>query len=286
MNTDVPDGAEGSRQLAQPEKSSHTVLASLEGVNEAQWKYMPGRGISYEVRMKLPYLVVLALYLTGVIEGQRAPYDEGRWQLLKERGVDFAEGSPPSRVLLLRSRKTTGSGGGGQPMNDVEVLVLRGDTIIYGYTNQSPRPRDYFRDDYLEIRDVTGDGRPEILFHSGTEGASDASKVEHVLHYDVRTGFVTDIAPGEFYQSGTHGLRWLTSLGREFAVIATRHWKAATPLEDRCHYCPSPFQYDLLGWNQEKRAFTVDRRLRGKKAYEEASLAMDGDWEIIQRAAH
>jgi hypothetical protein len=105
--------------------------------------------------MKLPSLAVLALCLASVVEGQRAPYDEGRWQLLKERTVHFVEGSPPSRVLLLRSRKVTGSGGLLQPMKDVGVLVLRGDRIIYDYTKQSPTPRDYFRDDSFPASSVS-----------------------------------------------------------------------------------------------------------------------------------
>jgi hypothetical protein len=39
-------------------------------------------------------------------------------------------------------------------------------------------------DDYLEVTGVTGDGIPEVLFHSGFKGASDSVMIEHILLYD------------------------------------------------------------------------------------------------------
>lgn len=89
--------------------------------------------------MKLASVVVLSFCVSGVVQEQRGsasiPYDQEGWQLIKQRTVNFATGSTRSRVLLLRSRKVTGSGGLLQPMKDVEVLVLRGDRIIYDRAN-------------------------------------------------------------------------------------------------------------------------------------------------------
>jgi hypothetical protein len=243
--------------------------------------------------MKRAFWAVVALYLTvssAVVEAQRgaalgadqartgpSQYDQNRWRLIKQAAVSFVVDSVPSQVLLLKSRKPTGSGGLGQPMNDVELLILRPGGILYEHKAQ------FFMDEYVEIRDVTGDGNPEVLFHSGSEGASDSSTLEHILHYDKRTDSVTDVASPEFYKSGTHGLRWLTLEGQAFLVIANRNWTTTTPLEDRCHYCPSPFKHEIFRWNNEKRTFTVYHRLEGEKSYAEASEALDGDWEFIRR---
>ena len=204
-------------------------------------------------------------------------YDSNRWTLIKRSTVSFVADSVPWQVLLLKSRKPTGSDGLGQPMNDVRILLFHDGKIFYGRTLQ------FFMDDYLEIRDVTGEGGPEVLFHSGARGASDSSTLEHILRYDKGADSVADVAPQEFFDSGTHGLRWLNLGGRAFLVIANRNWKATTPLEYRCHYCPSPFKYDIYLWNDEKSAFTVYRRLQGKKSYDEAFEALNGDWEFIRR---
>jgi hypothetical protein len=151
------------------------------------------------------------------------------------------------------------------------------------------KPPDYngtrfYRDDYLEIRDVTNDGVPEVLFHSGFEGASDATTLEHILFYDKLGASFVDVAPASFYNSGTHGLRWLNLAGRTFIVIADRNWPATTPLDDQCHYCPSPFKYDASLWGIRKgwATFEIYRHFSGKKSYADAGEALSGDRALIQ----
>jgi hypothetical protein len=160
-------------------------------------------------------------------------------------------------------------------MNDVRLLIFHAGRILYDHTMQ------FFMDEYLEIRDVTGEGSPQVLFHSGSQGASDSSTLEHILRYDKRNDSVADVPPEEFFNSGTHGLRWLTVEGRAFLVIATR--SSTATLEELCHYCSSRFQYDIFRWNNEKSAFTAYRRLQGEKSYGQATEALSGDWEFIQR---
>jgi hypothetical protein len=69
-------------------------------------------------------------------------------------------------------------------------------------------------DDYLELRNLTQDRVPQVLFHSGYRGASDGETFEHILAYDKSKAAFADVAPELFYNSGTHGLRWLDLQGR------------------------------------------------------------------------
>jgi hypothetical protein len=204
-------------------------------------------------------------------------YDRNQWKLIKRTTVSFVADSVPSQVLLLTSQHPTGSSGLSEPMNDVRLLIFHAGRVFYDRTMQ------FFRDEYLEIRDVTDQGSPEVLFHSGSRGASDSSTQEHILRYDKRNDSVTDIAPREFVNSGEHGLRWLSLEGRAFMVIAERNWPRKASPEDRCHYCPGQFQYKIFRWNQDRSTFEVYRRMKGEKSYNEATEALDGDWPLIQR---
>ncbi len=174
-------------------------------------------------------------------------------------------------------------------MSDVELLIVQGGKIIYDYVKEGVKvpkdnipPLSFYMDAYLEIKDLTHDGIPEALFHSGFEGASSWVTLEHILLYDKAKSSFADVAPESFYNSGRHGLRWLGLAGRTFAVVANENWPPTVPLESRCHYCPSPFRYDVYQWSGRKAAFEIYRHLIGKKPYSEASQALDGDWALIQ----
>ena len=127
---------------------------------------------------------------------------------------------------------------------------------------------------------------PEVLFHSGFRGASDFETYEHILRHDKAKSSFADVAPESFYNSGRHELRWLRLAGRAVAVVADENWPPTVPLESRCHYCPSPFQYDDYQWSSRNAAFEVYRHLNGKKSYSEAHEALDGDWALIQAAVN
>jgi hypothetical protein len=262
---------------------------------------MPGLTLSERNRstinseMNRGFLAAFAVYLIvgcPIVQAQSGPtsvrtdrvrqsigYDQNQWTLIKQTTVRFAVDSTPSQILLMKSRKPTGSSGLGEPMNDVRLVIRHADRILYDHTMQ------FFVDEHLEIRDVIGDGSTQVLFHSGSRGASDSSTLEHVLRYDRRKDCAADVAPEEFFNSGTHGLRWLTLEGRAVLVIADRNWASTIPLEQRCHYCSSPFRYNIFRWNKDVGAFTVYMRLKGKKSYDEATEALNGDWEFIRRFA-
>lgn len=222
---------------------------------------------------------------TGALStGSIIQYDGRKWTLVKQVKLTLEPGATPSDVVLLKSLEPTDTGGVGQPLHDVDLLVLRKSTVVYDSMKQGVGPPDtrFYMDDNLEIRNVTNDTAPDVLFHSGYEGASDSAVFERVIRYDNSRDSFTDISPASFYNSGTHGLRWFSLKGQTVAVIADRNWSPRIPLEDRCHYCPSPFQYEAFRWSSEKGSFTAFRHLSGRKPYSEAGEALSGDWALLQ----
>jgi hypothetical protein len=212
-----------------------------------------------------------------------------RWKLIRQVTATFDTHAGPASILLLESPEVTGEGGALQPLNDVDLLVIQAKKVVYDYVKSGVMPPDYngtryYMDDGLEIRDVTGDSVPEILFHSGTEGASDHLVREHVLKYDRARASFTDVAPPPFYHSGTHGLMWLEVRGRGTAVIADRNWPRKTPADERCHYCESPFRYAAWRWDDGRRAFVAGRTVYGRKKYEEVSSALEDERPLIESA--
>jgi hypothetical protein len=216
-------------------------------------------------------------------------YDWSSWTIVKQKTANFRAASGPANVILLKSVNTTGDGGGGQPLNDVNLIIIQGGQLVYEYgkrgaqaSKDDPDPTRFFVDDYLELRDVTGDGLPQVLFHTWFPGMSDHLMLEHVLRWKDSDSAFTDIAPEPFSSSGTHGLRWFMFAGRPAVVVADRDWNPETPADERCHYCPSPFQYDVYQWSKRASAFIVYRHLEGEKEYTDAGEALTGDWTMIQ----
>jgi hypothetical protein len=224
--------------------------------------------------------------MTGQHEGGSAlGYDQNRWKMIKQIRASFGgDTGLPSEVLLLKSVQPTGRGGG-QPLSDVDLLIMQRGRVIYDYAQEAKSPGSrFYMDDYLEIRDVTGDGIPEVLFHSGSKGYSDSATAEHILRYDTSKASATDLAPVSFYNSGTHGLRWLVLADRAFVVIADRNWSPNAPLEDKCHYCPSPFKYNLYQWSSKEEDFVAYRQVYGEKLYQTADEALREDWALVQNS--
>ena len=219
--------------------------------------------------------------------GSTIRYGQRQWKLIRQTKATFNPLPDPCQILLLESLASTGTGGAGQPLNDAELLIRYGDSILYDYAKEGTNlPKSngahFYIDDYLELKDFGQVGVPEVLFHSGSKGASDSTTLEHVLYYDKLGNSFVDLAPASFYHSGRHGFKWLSSDSKTFAVVADENWPPTIPVETRCHYCPSPFQYNVYQWNGKKATFEILRHLHGQKSYAEAQVALDGDWAFIQ----
>jgi hypothetical protein len=216
--------------------------------------------------------------------GSTVQYANRLWNFRKRDHSMFGSKSVRSDVILLESVESTDSDGLGSPMYDVELLVSQENKVIFDYMARRRGHDDFKMDDYLELRDVTNDGVPEVIFHSGSQGASDSYTAEHVLLFRRSTNSFSDISRSFFFNSGTHGLCWMTIAGRTVAVVADRNWSNSVPLEDRCHYCASPFRYDIYRWNVQSNSFSLERHLYGKKSYDDAGAALDGDRAFVEAA--
>jgi hypothetical protein len=136
----------------------------------------------------------------------------------------------------------------------------------------------------LRLLDVTGDGVPEILFNSGSQGASEGIIAEHVLRYESSIGTFKDISLDAFYNSSRNGFAWLTVGKQAFGIVAKENWDPSVPIEERCHYCLSPFGYSIYVWSKQGRRFLLTERVLGKRSYSTSREAVAGDWPLIQSA--
>jgi hypothetical protein len=219
--------------------------------------------------------------------GSTIRYGQRQGKLIKEIKAIFNPLPDTCQILLLESLESTGTSGAGEPLNDAEVLIQYGDSILYDYAKEGTKqPKGngahFYIDDYLKLQDLGHDGVPEVLFHSGTVGASDSATLEHILYYDNLDNSFVDVSPASFYRSGRHGFAWSSSHSTTFAVVADESWPSAIHVEDRCHYCPSPFRYNVYRWTGEKATFELSLSLFGQKSYSEAQEALHGDWTLIQ----
>ena len=220
-------------------------------------------------------------------------YDATKWKIIKRTRAEFGAELSGCDVLLLKSVKPTSGGGAGQPLYDVNLLVIKDGKAVYDYLKEGLKPpnanglnfTEFYMSDTLDVRDVTSDGVPEIIFHSGFEGASDFTKLNHILRYDKSLKRFVDVAPHDFAESGTAQLRWTTVIGRPVAVVAHRDWdawEAKSPApEDRCHYCNGPYLYDAFVWDSAGNAFTHYQTLKATKEFGEGETALNTDWTYI-----
>jgi hypothetical protein len=239
-------------------------------------------------RKRTPVPVALAFGFGAFVQAQPASYDANNWKAVMETKTQLPGRNGPATVVLLQSQETTGYGGAGQPLRDVDLIITAADgKVLYSYVKAEPPANNtdrFYMDGDLRILDVTGDGVPEILFHSGTQGASDEISIEHILRYERLTESFKDITATGFYHSGRHGFAWLTVKRRTFAIVAAENWSSSVPIEERCHYCPSPFSYDTYSWSNQENDFLLLRYVLAKAPYSSSVEALAGDRTLIERA--
>lgn len=162
-------------------------------------------------------------------------YDPSQWTVVKSATGNFGKSLPNAQLLLLRSIPVTGNDGIGRPLDD-----LGGADVM------------------LDLRDVTGDHVPEIIFHSGWRAAAARQNVVHVLQYtkDGPTRF-RDIRSDSFFDSNWYGLGWLDLDGRTFAVIAEPFDPPVPPDEIVCQECPRFYRYLVYRWSQSDARFEL-----------------------------
>ena len=120
------------------------------------------------------------------------------------------------------------------PDYSVNLIVVENGHLLYSFAPLAVQRFDpgrtdpiSYMDDFgvdagcpLELRDVTGDEVPEIIFHSGWMAASDHETDIHVLQYtDTPTKF-RDIRAERFSESRWSKFLWLDLAGRTVAIVA------------------------------------------------------------------
>jgi len=227
----------------------------------------------------------------------RTHFDLSEWDAVATVTADFGPTFPRASVRLLTSKEVVSreeySDGRGIAENRMaNVVVERDGQLIYQYcwlatAYHHGRPiEEFFKDSMLELRDVTNDGIPEILFHTVSHGASWPA-VSHVLHYDPRRATdeaFRDVFLPEWEPHDPDNVKfaWLEIGGRTLGVLAVP--------EDTT---PSQWghRYEWFEWNQGRQAFERRGSIRSTGQTHEADadpFAVDAGYlreQLTRRAS-
>ena len=188
-----------------------------------------------------------------------SPYNAADWAVVKSRSATFLQPLGDVAVVLLKTKRPTQTRTTEVPTHGVNLFVLKenGD-LVYKFASLFPLYDDTggnsYVDNVLDLRDVTGDGTPEIIFHSCSWGVSDFTEFVHVLQYHPgEKGQFRDISVDAFAEMRWQRLRWITFEGSTLALIAD-------PIESTepgmgCRACPKFHQYLVYRWNNAEERF-------------------------------
>ena len=199
-----------------------------------------------------------------------------QWTTVKAVTADFGPDLRDANVQLLKSVEERGHDGAGAPLYWVNVVVSKAGRVAYQFIPLAiPSGHDerhalvFYMDDLLELRDVTGDHVPEIIFHAGDRGASDFVSQVHVLQYRPAIGRFVDIRDKGFSESVWDRFRWLEFHRRTLALVADPLVAdppvadpIEPPLDPAWNGSPSRrgakfHQYVVYGWNPKHQSFRV-----------------------------
>src|ERR1017187_5156944 len=68
--------------------------------------------------------------------GSTIRYGRRQWKLIRQIKATFNPLPDPCQILLLESLESTGTSGAGQSLNDAELLIQYGDSILYDYAKK------------------------------------------------------------------------------------------------------------------------------------------------------
>jgi hypothetical protein len=210
------------------------------------------------------------------------PYDEARWELRKGAEAELGGRIGRVRIVLLRSRKPEGETGMGDPAYAVGVVVANSSKVVYAF-EPANRENDMFVEDLLELRDVTGDGTPEVIFSSGQDGVSDFVHKLHVLYASPREDTLWDVAPAQFERSWRQTFCWASAKGRAIALVAQPLFPAGVEDPHFCHGCPHFYQYLAFGWRADRGAFVLLKVLQSDRDFSDDENPLEEDWSYIER---
>lgn len=202
-------------------------------------------------------------------------FDPSEWTVVQGAPLRVGKSGTHKRVQLLKSIRPTGEDGVGRPLHSVNLLVTENGRVLYSFAPLETLQRRvhrtqpiYYVDDRgvqagcpLEVRDVTGDGIAEVMFHSGYVGASDWFTQIHVLQY-VReeTEHFRDVRGERFAESWWRKFRWVHGEASSLAIVAHPVERSSDP-EVACHACPKYHQYEVYRWDDTVSGFVLSETI-------------------------
>ena len=217
--------------------------------------------------------------LTLSVSDFKTFFDESRWALVKSLEGDVDGDTILEKVILLKSKSQTGGGEFGDapgPLYDADLIVLKDNRIIYDFSAEDDSVR-FLMSQELELRDITGDNKPEIIFYSGTQrAANNWFDKAHILQN--ATGTFVDIAPEKFYDSLFHRFTIANFDGENFPIVSDAVYN--DPERD-CRMCVAFFKYQIYKWNGKK--FDAYQILNGQKLPSSWGDYLKSDLEYIHK---
>ena len=213
-------------------------------------------------------------------------YDLIDWTIVEKASAMFDPHMGRADVVLLKFKLATGRNSFLEPTYDVRLVILNTGHVIGDFGKPGSKPTDpgwpgFFMDENIEIQDVTADGVPEILFHSGYQGSGFTRYLRILPLGAADRGH----RPANFRRNHRCRLKWL-ALGRnELIIVSDRKLSPKIPEEYRCHQCPSRFKYDLYARSKQACSFVIYRRVSGAHSYSDGASAIAGDWPLIESRA-
>ena len=245
--------------------------------------------------------VVPARPVLGGVDPLAPLFDVHQWTGVQSTFVKFSKGHPSARVQLLKSITPTGTDGtGGRLLYSVNLIVVENGRLLYSFAPLTVPQFDTHRIDPifymdeigvyagcpLELRDVTGDHVPEIIFHAGWMAVSDHATDIHVLQYnDGPTLGFRDIRADRFAESWWTGVRFLDLDGRALAVVAEPVDPPVPPGDFVSHGQPRFHKYLVYGWSRKTGRFELLQTIaETRHMHDSAEAAFQADWAYIVSA--
>jgi len=278
-NNSSDDVDSESTKLSEPDSAKQENVSEKRGVQE----YDPTK---YEK----------GYYIGPVTEN----FNDIEWETVEHKKVSLGDDIPELDVNVLKSTTPTGLSGVGDAQYSVDVVVnvKQTDEVLYRFTEDNRDAKKlgnseyvggndvYFRniDSQIELKDVTNDGIPEILFYAGNDAASSWSNRLHILKYEKAEGTIEDITVQAFWSGGTHDMEWFEHRGKTYALKAEPVWPSSIHDSGSCHYCGKYYLYKTYYWNEDgagsSRGFNMLKPVVSNEKHGDSGY-LDGAQELV-----
>lgn len=221
-------------------------------------------------------------------------FDPAQWAVRKALSINLGGKLTDARAILLRSVSPKEESLGA-PLFAVDMLIVSSGKAVYQF-HQVGAPFEFFMDDTLEAKDVTDDGIPEVLFHSGSVGASDYNTYEHVIYHAPDQGsaamaasitgseWLVDIgayAALTFIHSRRQTFRWVDFRGGALALMARPVIPASGDDLHACHSCPKFYEYLAFKWRKDRQSFILLRSIQSLRDFGDETDPLQDDLPFI-----